>query len=58
MTDVRMAETGNGARLAIEALPGLQIGGKMCGKNLDGNGAIESCVTRAVHLSHAALTKR
>ena len=58
MADVRMIQRGNGAGFALETLLEFGIGGEMSGENLDGNGAIEARVFRAVDLAHAAGAER
>ena len=58
MADVRMIQRGNGAGFALETLLKFGIVGEMSGENLDGNGAIEARVFRAVHLAHAAGAER
>jgi hypothetical protein len=52
--DVGMLERGDRARLAVEALAELRVGGKGRRQDLDGDGAIEPGVARAVDLPHAA----
>ncbi len=54
MADVWMIQRGNGTSFALETLLEFRIGGKMSGENLDGNGAIEARVFRAVDLAHTA----
>src|SRR5438093_9023616 len=52
--DVRMGESRDGARFAIEALAELRVGGECLGKYFDRDGAIEARVSAFVHLAHAA----
>jgi len=52
--DVRMAQRGNDARLALEALAELRIVGGVRRQNLDCDPPIEPRVARLVHLAHAA----
>src|SRR5258708_4593947 len=56
--DVRMIQAGNRFCFALEALAQFRAVGKMSGKNLDGNDAIEPRVPRAIHLAHPARTNR
>ena len=53
MADLRMIQRGNGTSFALETLLEFGIGGKMSRENLDGNGAIETRVFRAIDLAHA-----
>src|SRR5262245_13297915 len=52
--DVWVIQRGDRARLAIEPLTQLSIGGECFGQHLDRDGAIEPRVARAVNLPHAA----
>ena len=52
--DVRMGESRNGARFAVEAFAELRVGGQRLGEHLDRDGAIEARVSAFVHLAHAA----
>ena len=52
--DVRMAQPGDGPRLALEALEPVGLLGRRGGKNLEGDGAVEPRVPRAVDLAHAS----
>ncbi len=54
VTDVRMVEGGDGAGFAFEAGGEFGVGREVCGKNLDGDDAIEASVAGAVNLSHSA----
>jgi hypothetical protein len=56
--DVRMLKRGDGARLALEPLSEIGIGGERRGEDLDGDEAIEPDVPRLVHLAHAAGSQR
>jgi hypothetical protein len=51
--DVRMIEGGCGAGLPPEALDRLLVGRQLAGENLDGDGAVQARVSRAIHLTHA-----
>jgi hypothetical protein len=57
-TDVRIVQRGNRACLVLEALPRFRISRERDGEHLDGDGAIEPGVVRAVDLAHTARTKR
>ncbi len=52
--DVRMVQAGDGARLALEAQTEVGVVGEVSGKDLDGDGPVESRVSRPIHLSHSA----
>src|ERR1039458_1417884 len=56
--DVRMVEGRNSTCFAVEALFGFRIVRKMCGQNFYGDGAVESSVTGAIHLTHTASAER
>src|ERR1700686_2229976 len=56
--DMRMIQAGYGLGFLIEALPQSWVGGKMRGKNLDGNGAVQAGVERAINFAHAARAER
>ena len=49
-----MVERRGGARFLFEAAQPVSIFGKRGGQNLDGDFAVEPCVTRAVDLAHPA----
>ena len=49
-----MRELRDRARLAVEALAELRIGGERLGQNLDRDGPVEARVARAIDLAHAA----
>jgi hypothetical protein len=51
--DAGMIQAGNGASFALEAVAQL---GAISGKDLDGDDAVDSCVSGAVHFSHSART--
>ena len=51
--DVRMIEGGCGACLPAEALERLLIRRQVAGEDLDGDGAVQPRVSRAIHLPHA-----
>jgi hypothetical protein len=53
-----MIQAGNGFCFALEALFTDGIGRELCGKNLDGYGAVQSSVARTVHFAHASGAKR
>ena len=52
--DVRMRESRDGARFAVEAVAELRVGGQCFGEHLDRDGPIEARVSASVHLAHAA----
>ncbi len=52
--DVRMRERGDGLGFALEPRAELGIRGEFRGEDLDGDGAVEPCIPRPVHLAHAA----
>jgi hypothetical protein len=56
--DVRVVELRDGARLAVEALPELRVGGDVRRQHLDGDGAIQPRIARAIHFAHAARPER
>src|SRR2546422_732787 len=51
---LRMVQTGNRFRFALEALFANGIGGKLRGKNLDRDGAVQARVPRAIDFAHPA----
>ena len=51
--DVRMLERRNRARLPLEPLAQLRVGGQRRGKHFDRDGTVEPGVARAIHLAHA-----
>ena len=53
-TNVRMRERRDGPPLTLEPLTCGRIGRQLGREHLDRDAAIEACVTRPVHLSHAA----
>ncbi len=53
--DVRVIEVRDHPGLALEALPGLRLIGKMPRQYLDRDHAVETCVARAVDLAHSPL---
>src|SRR5262245_26571476 len=55
--NVWMGQLGNSARLAVEPLAKLRLGGERRREDLDGDGAIQPRVAGAIHLAHAALAK-
>ena len=52
--DVEMIQGRDRFGLAVEALPGLRIGGEGGGQDLYGDGRVQAGIARAVHLAHAA----
>jgi hypothetical protein len=52
-----MAQRGQRSGLALETLSDFGLVGDVCGKDLDGYGAIEARVMRPVDLAHAAFAK-
>jgi hypothetical protein len=52
--DVRMGESRDGTRFAVEALTELRVGSQRLGEHFDRDGAIETRVSAFVHLAHAA----
>ena len=57
-TDVRVIQTGDRLRFALKALFASGILRKLRGQNFDGDAAFETRIPSALHLSHAASTKR
>jgi hypothetical protein len=51
--DVRMIQSGDRPRFAVEALAHVGPTGKVCGQHLDGYDAVEPRVAGLIHLSHA-----
>jgi len=51
-TDIRMIQRGDGFGFPLEAQLARRIGGKMCRKNFDGNGPLETGVASAVDFAH------
>jgi hypothetical protein len=56
--DVRMTETGDRPRLALEALRQVGVGGEVRRQNLEGDDAAESCIGGTVDFAHPAGTDR
>jgi hypothetical protein len=54
--DVGMVEGGDGSCLAFEPLPVHRIVGELR-EDLDGDSALEPCISRTVNLSHSAHTE-
>ena len=52
--DVGMVQAGHGPRFALEALAQVGVGREMLGQDLEGDGAVEPRVLRAVDLAHPA----
>jgi hypothetical protein len=52
-----MIQCGNGAGLAIEAIPEPRIGGNVRGQDFDRHGTVEARVVGLVDLAHAASTQ-
>ena len=53
--DVRVAEAGDGLRLALESFEAARIGGEIGGEDLQGDVAVQLRVAGAVDLTHPAL---
>ena len=51
-----MIERGNVARLALEPLAELRIGGRLIGNDFDGDIAAETGIAGAIHFAHTAGT--
>ena len=51
--DVGMVQSGNGTSFAAKTVASLGLIRQMRGKDLDGDRAVQSCVTAAVDLAHA-----
>ena len=49
-----MIEGGDGPRFPFELLAQLLVRRERRGEHLDGDHAIEPCIARAIHLTHAA----
>jgi len=56
--DVRMVQAGDGASFALEALAQFGSIGKVIRKDFDGNGALQTRIAGAVHLTHPTRTNR
>jgi len=56
--NVRMVQAGDGLGLALKALLQSCIVGKMRGKNLDSDSAVQARVARALNFLHAARAQR
>src|SRR6267378_3439731 len=56
--NVRVTQAGDRFRFALKTLPQSWVIRKMLRKNLDGDGAVQARVARAVNLAHAARAKR
>ena len=54
MTDVGMAEAGDGARFAVKTLLGFRIGAEMRRQDLDGYRAVQAGVTGAIDFALTA----
>ena len=52
--DVGMAQSGDGAGLALETIPALGIFGEVFGEDLDGDDSIQSRITGFVDFTHPA----
>ncbi len=55
--DVGMVEGGGGAGLTLEARAAVGVLGEVRGQDLDGDGAVQARVARAVDLAHPARAK-
>ena len=53
---MRMIQAGNCARFALESFPQFGSVGKVIRKDFDGDNAVQTGVTGAVHLAHPART--
>jgi hypothetical protein len=49
-----MIQRGDGAGFALEALAALRVGGKIRGKDFDGDVAAEARIARAIDFAHTA----
>src|SRR5450755_815060 len=58
MTDIGMAEAGNGAGFAVKALAKVWVRGEVTGQDLDGNGAVQAGVAGTIHFAHSARAHR
>ena len=58
MADVGMIQAGDGPRLALEALLQIRVGGEVLGQHLDGHGALQPRVARAIDFAHPARARR
>src|SRR6185369_4915972 len=56
--DVRVVERGRRARLLLEALPAVRVGGELRREDLDRDLASEPRVARAVDLAHSSRAER
>src|SRR5687768_765156 len=56
--DARVVQPGCKTRLTNEPLPGLLIAGRVGAQDLDRDVALEACVMRQVHFSHAPCAER
>ena len=56
--DTRMIQRRNRARLAVESLSQLRVGGKMLRQDLDGHVAAQPGIPGAIHLAHSARSQR
>ena len=52
--DVRMIQTGNGSRFALEALAKLLPARVVVWKDFDGDDAVETRIAGAIHLTHSS----
>ena len=57
LTDVRMVQCGNGARLVLEATDAIRVSGKLLRQDLDSDITTKACVVRAIDLTHPASAK-
>jgi hypothetical protein len=55
---MRVIQTGDNLCFALKPLFAREIGGNFWRKNLDGDCALQTSVTRTVHLPHAASAQR
>jgi len=52
--DVRVVESGDRVRFALEACAQLRVCRQGPQQQFDRNGAVETCISRTIHLTHAA----
>ena len=51
---MRVVQAADGLGFTLEAFPALGVVGQVFGKDLDGDGAVETGIPCPVHLSHTA----
>ena len=57
LADVRMVETGDGARVTLESPPPVGVGGELGGQHLDGDVAAQTRVVCLPHFTHSPCAK-